>query len=228
LNHNKYRNLSIISKHVKQNGVKMPIITHEDELILSKLEKELASKLKKLAKNQKNVVKVQKKLAENLSTMNISRQSLNRTMRDLLKQMQTLSREHASNVKDEDVKIFEDMVNENDVYVEANDKYINAIKDLAVKQDYLINLENEFAEALEEEANKRAAVIKKGLSVENAKNKMVEGDKLNQLDVELNDAQREFDRARDILLKKINQLNEVKTEINELWLKLKNSIKEMG
>ena len=40
----------------------------------------------------------------------------------------------------------------------------------------------------------------------------------------LNDSQRDFDRARDILLKKIHQFLEVKNEVDELWINLKNSV----
>ncbi|MFO7796022.1 MAG: hypothetical protein R6W84_07710, partial [Promethearchaeia archaeon] len=64
--------------------------------------------------------------------------------------------------------------------------------------------------------------------VEKAKNKMIEGDKLNQIDQELNDVQREFDRARDILLKKIEQFLEVRKEINELWIKLKENTAKLS
>jgi len=206
----------------------LPIITHEDELILSKLEKELASRVNNVAKNQRSVMKAQKTLADDLSELNIARQSLNRTMRDVLKQLQTLNRESRSNVKDEDVKIYEDMVHENDEYIEVVNNYLNAIKDLAVKKDYLIKLESEFAGTLEEEADKRTDVIRKALSVEKAKNKMIEGEKLDRLDVELNDSQREFDRARDVFLKKVEQLNETRKEVNDLWIKLKNTIKGMS
>ncbi|MCK4480486.1 MAG: hypothetical protein KAV01_08155, partial [Candidatus Lokiarchaeota archaeon] len=60
------------------------------------------------------------------------------------------------------------------------------------------------------------------------KNKLIDGDKLNILDQQLNDVQREFDRARDILLKKIYQFIEVRDEINALWIKLKDSITELN
>jgi hypothetical protein len=66
------------------------------------------------------------------------------------------------------------------------------------------------------------------LDVEKAKNKLIDGDKLNILDQELNDVQRDFDRARDILLKKIHQFKEVREETNALWRKLKETIKEFS
>jgi len=206
----------------------MPIITHEDELDLARLENELVDKLEDHAKEQSKVIKAQKKLAENITDMNISRDSLNRTMRDVYKQMQMLAREHKSNVKEEDVDLMESLIRQNDTYIEANNKYLNALKDLAVRKDYLVEKKEEFAEALEEVADKREDVIKKALAVEKAKNKMIEGDKLNRLDQELNDIQREFDRARDILLKKIEQFLETRKEINELWLKLEECTTELS
>lgn len=205
-----------------------PIITHEDELELAKLEKELVSHFKKLSKAQENLIDSQKKYAENISKANIARDMLNRTFRDTLKQMQTLAREHRSNIKDEEVKLYQEIIRQNDDYIKANNIYLNAIKDLAVQKEYLVAKKEEFIEALSDLASRRSVVIKKALDVEKAKNKLIDGDKLNILDQELNDVQRDFDRARDILLKKIYQFNEVRDEINALWLKLKDTIVELS
>jgi len=205
-----------------------PIITHEDELELAKMEKELVSQFKKLSRAQSTLISSQKKYAENISKANIIREMLNRTFRDVLKQMQTLAREHRSNIKDEEVKLFQEIIKENDTYIKGNNTYLNAIKDLAVQKEYLVAKKDEFVEALSDVANRRAVVIKKALDVEKAKNKLIDGDKLNILDQELNDVQRDFDRARDILLKKIHQFNEVRNEINALWLKLKDTVAELS
>ncbi|MFW9941630.1 MAG: hypothetical protein ACFFFT_11365 [Candidatus Thorarchaeota archaeon] len=205
-----------------------PIITHEDELELAKMEKELVSLFKKLSRAQSTLISSQQKYAENISKANITREMLNRTFRDVLKQMQTLAREHRSNIKDEEVKLYQEIIRENDEYVKGNNIYLNAIKDLAVQKEYLVAKKNEFVEALSELANKRSIVIKKALDVEKAKNKLIDGDKLNILDQELNDVQRDFDRARDILLKKIHQFIEVRDEINTLWLKLKDTVSKLS
>ena len=205
-----------------------PIITHEDELELAKMEKELVSQFKKLAKAQSALISSQKKYAENISKTNITREMVNRTFRDLLKQMQTLVRERRSNIKDEEVKLFHEIIQKNDAYIKANNKYLNAIKDLAVKKEYLVEKKEEFVSALSDVADRRSVVIKKALDVEKAKNKLIDGDKLNILDQQLNDVQRDFDRTRDILLKKVHQFNEVRNEINALWIKLKDTIDELS
>jgi hypothetical protein len=206
----------------------MPIITHEDELELAKMEKELVGQLKKLINAQNTLISSQAKYAEQITKANITREMLNRTFRDVLKQMQTLAREHRSNIKDEEVTLYQEIIAQNDKYIEGNKKYLNAIKDLAVQKDYLVQKKKEFADALSEVASKRSTVIKKALNVEKVKNKLVDGDKLNILDQELNDVQRDFDRARDILIKKIHQFIEVRKEINALWIKLKDTVTELS
>lgn len=201
-----------------------PIITHQDELELASAEKELVSQINKLAKAQSALIDSQKKYADNLRKANLARDMLNRTFRDVLKQMQTLVRERRSNIKDEEVNYYQDIVHKNDEYINVNNKYIDSIKDLAVKKEYLVEKKHEFASALSEVANKRSVVIKKALSVEKKKNDLIEGEKIKILESELNDLQRDFDRARDVLLKKISQFLDVKNEVDELWVNLKNSV----
>ncbi|NHJ20282.1 MAG: hypothetical protein EAX91_05010 [Candidatus Lokiarchaeota archaeon] len=201
-----------------------PIITHEDELELADMEKELANQIKKLAKAQSALIDSQKKYADNLRKANLARDMLNRSFRDVLKQMQTLVRERKSNIKDEEVNYFQDIIHKNDEYITVNNKYIDAIKDLATKKDYLVEKKYEFADALSEVASTRGVVIKKALSVEKKKNDLIEGEKMKILESELNDLQREFDRARDVLLKKISQFLQVKDEVDELWVNLKKSV----
>jgi hypothetical protein len=201
-----------------------PIITHEDELELASMEKELVNQIKKLAKAQNVLIDSQKKYANNLRKTNLARDMLNRTFRDVLKQMQTLVRERRSNIKDEEVKYFEDIIHKNDKYIEVNNKYIDSIKDLAIKKDYLVEKKYEFASALSDVANKRSVVIKKALSVEKKKNDLIEGEKIKILESELNDCQRDFNRARDVLLKKISQFLQVKNEVDELWVNLKDAV----
>jgi len=201
-----------------------PIITHEDELELAKMEKEVVTQIRKLAKAQNTLIDSQKKYADNLKKATLTREMLNRAFRDVLKHMQTLVREKRSNIKDEEVKLFQDIIHKNDEYIEVNNKYVDSIKDLAVKKDYLVEKKYEFASALNEVANKRTIVIKRALSVEKKKNALIEGEKMKLLESELNDLQRDFDRARDILIKKIDQFLQIKNEVDELWVNLKNNV----
>ncbi len=205
-----------------------PIVTHEDELILSRSEKTLASLLKKVAKWQRAVVGSQKKLTDNLEKLNIARQLLNRTFRDALKQMQTLVRESNSNIKEEEVNMFQDIIHKNDQHLDVTSKYLNAIKDLTIRKEDLATRIDLFANALNELGVKRAAVIKKALNIEKTKDKMIKSSKLIELENQLKDFQREYERARNTLHKEIEQYLQVQTELNEMWIKLKETINEMS
>ncbi|MHA1242765.1 MAG: hypothetical protein ACTSQU_18570, partial [Promethearchaeota archaeon] len=91
-----------------------PIITHEDELELKKKKKEVVTQIRKLAKAQNTLIDSQKKYAKNLKKATLTREMLNRAFRDVLKHMQTLVREKRSNIKDEEVKLFQDIIHKND------------------------------------------------------------------------------------------------------------------
>ncbi|MFX1394440.1 MAG: hypothetical protein ACFFAH_12815 [Promethearchaeota archaeon] len=205
-----------------------PIITHEDELDLAKNEKQLATQLRKIAKWQRAIGSSQNKIAADLANMNIERQKLNRIFRDVINQMQNLARENRSNVGEEEVSKFQDIIHDNDNYIEANNTYVTAIKDLAIRKGDLAARIDLFANALNEVAAKRKIVIKKALSLERSKDKLIESGKLTALENELNDSQREFDRTRNILLKEIEQFLQVRAELNDLWLELKKSISQMS
>ncbi len=205
-----------------------PIITTEDELDLSRYEKELVKALAELNKEQYKIIKTQKKLAENILELTSTRDSLGITMRDVFNQMKMLAREDNSNVKNEDIKFMDDLIHANDNNIEANKRYLIALKDLIVEKEYLVNLRNEFADSLSDVASKRKTSIKKGLDLFKAKDKMTEDEKINILTQNVNDAQREFDRTRDIQLKKIEQYFEIQSKVSKLWLKLKDATSDLG
>lgn len=205
-----------------------PIITIEDEISLAKNEKLLVSQLKKLARWQKTIGSSQNKFAADLAKMNIERQKLNQIFRDVFNQMQTIGREDKTNVGKEEVNMFQDIIHANDKYIEANNTYMTAIKDLAIRKEDLASRTEIFANTLNQLAVKRTVVIKKTLGLEKSKDKLIESGKLTVLENQLTDSQREFDRARNIMLKETEQFLQVRKELNELWLNLKDSISEMS
>lgn len=205
-----------------------PIITNEDEIELAKDEKRLAIQLKKLARWQKTMGSSQNKFAADLAKMNIERQKLNRIFRDVFNHMQTIGREDNSNVGEEEVNMFQDIIHANDNYIEANITYMTAIKDLAIRKDDLAARIEIFANSLNQLAVKRTNVIKKTLGLEKSKDKLIESGKLTALENQLEDSQREFNRARNIMLKEIEQFLQVRKELNQLWINLKKSISEMS
>ena len=208
--------------------IKLPIITHEDELELAKTEQELVKEIKRLTKAQTTLINSQQKYAENLTKANLAREMLNRTFRDVLKQMQTLVREKRSNIKDEEVNLYQGIIHQNDTYIENTKKYIDAIKNLILKKEYFVEKQEEFADALNNVAQRRSTVIKKALTVEKKKNDLIEGEKMKILESEFNDIQREFDRARDVMIKNLNQFLQERDEVDNLWMKVKDSVSKMS
>jgi hypothetical protein len=208
--------------------INLPIITHEDELELAKTEQELVKQIKKHSRAQTVLINSQQKYAENLTKANLAREMLNRTFRDVLKQMQTLVREKRSNIKDEEVNLFQEIIHQNDNYIESTKKYIDAIKNLTLKKEYFVEKKQDFANSLNEVAQRRSTVIKKALSVEKKKNDLIEGEKMKILETELNDIQREFDRARDVMIKSLNQFLQERDEVDSLWMKVKDSVSKMS
>jgi hypothetical protein len=208
--------------------INLPIITHEDELELAKTEQELVKQIKKHSRAQTALINSQQKYAENLTKANLTREMLNRTFRDVLKQMQTLVREKRSNIKDEEVNLFQDIIHQNDNYIENTKKYIDAIKNLTLKKEYFVEKKQEFANALNDVAQRRSTVIKKALSVEKKKNDLIEGEKMKILETEFNDIQREFDRARDVMIKSLKQFLQERDEVDNLWMKVKDSVSKMS
>ena len=206
----------------------LPIITHEDELELAKTEQELVKQIKKLSRAQTTLINSQQKYAENLTKANLAREMLNRTFRDVLKQMQTLVREKRSNIKDEEVNLYQDIIHQNDTYIENTKKYIDAIKNLTLKKEYFVEKKQEFADALNNVAQRRSTVIKKALSVEKKKNDLIEGEKMKILETEFNDIQREFDRARDVMIKSLKQFLQERDEVDNLWMKVKDTVSKMS
>ena len=64
--------------------------------------------------------------------------------------------------------------------------------------------------------------------MEKKKNDLIEGEKMKILETELNDIQREFDRARDVMIKSLNQFIQERDEVDNLWMKLKDSVSKMS
>jgi hypothetical protein len=79
-----------------------------------------------------------------------------------------------------------------------------------------------------EQFNTFSSEIKKALNLEKKKNDLIEGEKMHLLEAEVNDIQKEFDRARDVFLKKVHQFIQVRNEVDELWLKLKDTVNKAG
>lgn len=202
----------------------MPILTPEDEIDLAKFEVELVKNWNKMIGSQKSVTAAHMRLSDLIIKENSAREIFLRTARDVYKQMKVLAREKMSNIDEDDEKIIQKIIHDNEQIYENNKKFLNAIKDLGLQREYLHKEFQELTEALKEVSSKRKAVVNKALKIEISKNKLIEGEKLEMMDQEFKDIQKEFDRSKGRFLKKVEHIESTRNEVNSLWNKLKDSI----
>ncbi len=202
----------------------MTILTPEDEIDLAKFEVELVKNWNKMIGSQKSVTAAHMRLSNLIIKENSAREIFLRTARDVYKQMKVLAREKMSNIDEDDEKIIQKIIHDNEQIFENNKKFLNAIKDLGLQREYLHKEFQELTEALKEVSSKRKAVVNKALKIEISKNKLIEGEKLEMMDQEFKDIQKEFDRSKGRFLKKVEHIESTRNEVNSLWNKLKDSI----
>lgn len=201
-----------------------PILTPEDEIDLSKFEMELVKNWNKLINSKKSVTDAHMKLANLIIRENSARELFLRTARDVYKQMKVLAREKMSNIDENDEKVLQNIIHVNENIFEKNKNYLNALKDLGLQREYLHGESQELTEALKDVSSKRKIVVRKALKIEQMKNRLIEGEKIDIIEQEFKDIQKEFDRSKGRYLKKVEHIESTRNEVNSLWNKLKDSI----
>ena len=201
-----------------------PILTPEDEIDLSKFEMELVKNWNKLINSKKSVSDEHMKLANLIIRENSARELFLRTARDVYKQMKVLAREKMSNIDENDEKVLQNIIHVNENIFEKNKNYLNALKDLGLQREYLHRESQELTEALKDVSLKRKIVVRKALKIEQMKNRLIEGEKIDIIEQEFKDIQKEFDRSKGRFLKKVEHIQSTRNEVNSLWNKLKDSI----
>ena len=202
----------------------MPIVTHEDELVLSKLDIEVARQRKNIISRIKKIRKQEEKLGNLYQKYTKDLQDLARKMRDKMKQMEILAREDRSGITDSDVTEFKEDVKDVEDRIQAIEIYYDRIKDLALQKQGIIDRMDEYISMVVPHSKLREDIVELGLKIEKEKNKMVAADSLSKLEDKLKDKQREFDRSKHELHKKWEQVQEERDEVNKMWLALKDSI----
>jgi hypothetical protein len=76
-------------------------------------------------------------------------------------------------------------------------------------------------------AKLRKKVVDAGIKIETAKNKMVAAEKIASTEAKLKDLEREYDRKKKDLIKKSEQLETERDEVNEMWKQLKSVTEAM-
>ncbi|TFG18926.1 MAG: hypothetical protein EU530_07740 [Promethearchaeota archaeon] len=205
----------------------MPIVTHEDEKLLSNLEIEVAHMLKQMSGKEKSISQAEKKLADQYGDYTRFMGIFVRKLRDLSKQLEILSREDRSGITKDEVEDNKGYVRHLDNAIDLKEKYCDKLKDLAIQKKSLLEKRVEYADIMIEIARIRKHVVDAGLKIEAAKNKMVAAEKIASTESKLKDLEREYNRKKKDLVKKSEQLEKERDEVNAMWEQLKNVTKAM-
>ncbi|MHA1777368.1 MAG: hypothetical protein DRO88_00345 [Promethearchaeia archaeon] len=202
----------------------MPIVTHQDEYLLSKIEVELANMINSLAREIDSIKNQEKKLGDMYQAYTKDLGKYIRKMRDKSKQMDVLAREDKSGISKTEVDAYKKQVQKVDDRIRMIEGYYDRLKDLALQKNNLTKRMKEYASLMVSHAKIRNNIVDIGLKIEKEKNKMVAAESISRNEDKLKDAEREFERSKKELNKKWAQLEEERAEVNQMWRALKNSI----
>ncbi|TFH31122.1 MAG: hypothetical protein E4G98_00725 [Promethearchaeota archaeon] len=202
----------------------MPIVTHQDEYLLSKIDVELAHELSGLARGINQISSHEKKLGELYQNYTKELEKYVRKLRDKSKQMDVLAREDRSGINEAEVKEFKKRITTVDDQIKMLEGYYDRIKDLSLQKVTLTKRMDEYAKLMIIHAKNRKSIVDIGLNIEKEKSKMVAAESISRNEDKLKDLDREYERSKRELEKKWAQLEEERSEVNQLWKALKDAI----
>lgn len=202
----------------------MPIVTHQDEYLLSKIDVEISAMFQKLAKEIDQIRSQETKLGEMYQSYSKDLGKYVRKMRDKSKQMEVLAREDRSGIQDADVKEYKDRIHNVDDQIKMIEGYYDRLKDLALQKGNLTKRMNEYSKLMVSHAKIRKEIVDIGLRIEKEKNKMVAAESISKNEDKLKDTEREYERSKKELDKKWALLEEERSEVNQIWQTLKDAI----
>ncbi len=204
----------------------MPIVTHEDAIELARLDVEVAHLFTKIAHKINNLGSQEKKLGDMYQSYGKDLQEYQRKLRDKSKQMDVLSREDNSGVDSEDVSECKKRIHDVDDQIKMIEGFHDRLKDLALQKKGLTKKMEEYSKLVVTNARIRKSIVLIGLKIDKAKNKMVAAESISKDEDKMKDVDREFERSNKELAKKWEQILEERSEVNESWNALKDSIDE--
>ncbi len=204
----------------------MPIVTHEDEIELAKLDVEVAQIFTKLAHKIDSLGSQENKLGEMYQSYGKDLQLYLRKLRDKSKQMDVLAREEHSGVDSSEVTEVKKTIHDVDDQIKMIEGFYDRLKDLALQKKGLTKKMQEYSKLVVDNAKIRKKIVMLGLKIEKAKNKMVAAESISSDEDKMKDIEREFERSKKELAKKWEQILDERSEVNEAWKGLKESIDE--
>jgi phage-related tail protein len=204
----------------------MPIITHEDEILLAKIDVEVSEMFKKIASKIDKISDAEKSLGEIYQDYTKDLQEYARKMRDKSKQMEILAREERSGVEKAEVDDYKKKIVDVEEQIKMIEGYYDRLKDLAGQKRSMTKRMEEYVKMVQVNAKIRREIVELGLKIEKDKNKMVAAESISKVEDKLKDSEREFERSKKEMDKKWEQLVEERGEVNAMWKAFKAAVDE--
>ena len=183
--------------------------------------------MRQMSSKEKSISNAEKKLADQYGDYTRFMGVYVRKLRDLSKQLDILSRENRSGITKDEVEDNKEYVRHLDSAIDLKEKYCDKLKDVAIQKKSLLEKRVEYADIMVDIARLRKKVVDAGLKIETAKNKMVAAEKIASTEAKLKDLEREYNRKKKDLVKKSEQLEKERDEVNEMWEQLKTVTEAM-
>ena len=202
----------------------MPVITPEMLKELADIEGRIALEYKNVGKKVKDLSEAESKLADGYNSYSKDLRNLHRVMRDRLSKMEDIKRAEAAGIEEESIEDIKKQIDQIDAMVKKIEIYYDALKELAENKKRLINNMNAYSDALIAAAKIRKDLVAIDIKIEKEQKNDYAAESMSKLEEKRKDLEREYERARRDVAKKLEILNDEKKEIATLWKKYKESV----
>ena len=205
----------------------MPVITPDMLKELAEIEAKIATELKTNGKKVSDLSSMESKLADGYNSYSKDLRALHRVMRDRLSKMEDIKRAEAAGIEEESIDDIKAQIDEIDASVKKIEVYYDAMKELAESKKHVVGNINAYSDAIIQAAKIRKEIVAIDIRIEKEQKNDYAAESMNKIEEKKRDLEREYERARRDVAKKLEILNDEKKEIRGLWKKFKDSVSDI-
>lgn len=205
----------------------MPVITPDMLKELADIELKIAGEYKNIGKKIKDLSESESKLADGYNSYSKDLRGLHRVMRDRLSKMEDIKRAEAAGIEEDSIDDIKKQIDQIDAMVKKIEIYYDALKELGENKKRIIMNMNAYSDALIATAKIRKDIVGIDIKIEKEQKNDYAVESMSKLEEKRKDLEREYERSRRDVAKKLEILNDEKKEIANLWKKYKDSVQEI-
>jgi hypothetical protein len=205
----------------------MPVITPDMLKELAEIEVKIATELKNNGKKVADLSSLESKLADGYNSYSKDLRALHRVMRDRLSKMEDIKRAEAAGIEEESIEDIKAQIDDIDGTIKKIEVYYDAMKELAENKKHVVSNINAYSEAIIAASKIRKDIVAIDMRIEKEMKNDYAAENMSKLEEKKKDLEREYERARRDVTKKLEILNDEKKEIRGLWKKFKESVQDI-